>query len=166
MSHPFILVDAGSLLCSRVFFCLPSGSWSPSPTVCGPSLPAMAPKHKRDEKRDMARAQDDSWVLETKNRLDRMAAQVDWTDDKRAPSEAAWTRAGTQDAAAYRRSEFQATYLDKERTGAQTSELVYRSSNEGLTATGFNPWRHTTFVLGRPVQVPLAYLVLLACVIS
>ena len=114
----------------------------------------------------MGRAQGSDWVKETKDRLDETSSQVDWRSDLQKPTEWAWTRAGTQHMALFRQGKPQSTYIEKERSGAETAELVYRSSNEGLTATGFNPWRHTTFVGGRPVQVPFALYVLHSCLVS
>ena len=64
-----------------------------------------------------------------------------------------WMRAGTMDQEAWRLGEPIATKSTTiVRSGEETAELIYRSSNEGLVATGYNP-RHTTCVTGRPVQV-------------
>ena len=99
-------------------------------------------------------AQDDSWVKETKDRLDKVARRLDESQDKSGPGEAEWMRAGTMGLEAWRLGEPIATNEPTiVRSGEETAELLYRSSNEGLVSTGWNPWRHTWMVTGRPVQV-------------
>ena len=104
--------------------------------------------------RSYSDAQDASWVKETKDRLDKVASIFDAADDKGQPEEMKWMQAGTQDLGAFRRGEpIASTDPALVRSAEQTAELVYRASNEGLQSTGFNPWRHTHYVTGRPVQV-------------
>ena len=99
-------------------------------------------------------AQDDGWLKETKDRLDRVAGRLDDGDDKSGPGEMEWMRAGTMDLEEWRLGEPIATKSTTNvRSGEEIAELIYRSSNEGLVAIGYNPWRHTTYVTGRPVQV-------------
>ena len=99
-------------------------------------------------------AQDDGWLKETKDRLDRVAGRLDDGDDKSGPGEMEWMRAGTMDLEEWRLGEPIATKSTTNvRSGEETAELIYRSSNEGLVAIGYNPWRHTTHVAGRPAQV-------------
>ena len=85
------------------------------------------------KKRDAADAQGDWWLKETKDRLDKVAAEMDQGEDKSAPPELAWMRAGTQDLEAFRRGSPQAGGKPPlVRSGEETAELMYRSSNEGL----------------------------------
>ena len=99
-------------------------------------------------------AQDDRWVKETKDRLDKVAGRLDDGEDKSDPGEMEWMRAGTMDLEEWRLGEPIATKSTTNvRSGEEIAELIYRSSNEGLVAIGYNPWRHTTCVTGRPVQV-------------
>ena len=104
----------------------------------------------------MSQAQGSEWVKETRRRLDTVASQLDSSSNLQHPTEAAWTRVATQARTSLHRGESARDYVETARAGAETAELLYRSSDEGLTSTGFNPWRHTTFVCGRPVQVPFA----------
>ena len=84
------------------------------------------------------------WVKETKDRLDKVARMFDEGEDKEQPEEMKWMQAGTQDLWAFRKGEpIASTDTPIVRCGDQTAELVYRASNEGLVATGYNPWRHT-----------------------
>ena len=108
----------------------------------------------KKKKKTFETAQDDHWVRETKDRLDKVAERLDGGEDKSGPAEQEWMRAGTMDLEKWRLGEPIATEsITTVRGGEETAELIYRSSNEGLLATGYNPWRHTTYVTGRPVQV-------------
>ena len=109
------------------------------------------------KKKTFEQAQDAGWVKETKDRLDKVAQRVD--EDKSTPLEQEWMRAGTMDLEKWRQGERIATRSSNVtvRSGEETAELIYRSSNEGLVATGYNPWRHTTYVAGRPVQVHVEF---------
>ena len=71
------------------------------------------------------------------------------------PPEEEWMKAGTQDMHSYRTGKplSAATVAEEVRPDSETAELLYRSTNEGLISTGYNPWRHTCYVAGRPVQV-------------
>ena len=111
-------------------------------------------QHNMPKKRDAADAQGDWWLKETKDRLDKVAVEIDRGEDKSAPPELSWMRAGTQDLDDFRRGSPQAGGKPPlVRSGEETAELMYRASNEGLVATGYNPWRHTSYICGRPVQV-------------
>ena len=115
-------------------------------------LPTMPTSKKK--KKTFEQAQDDHWLKETKDRLDQVAERLDNDEDKSGPSEQEWMRAGTMDLEKWRYGEPIATESTTTiRSAEETAELIYRSSNEGLMATGYNPWRHTTYVTGRPVQV-------------
>ena len=106
-------------------------------------------------KKSFDQAQDASWVQETYQRLDDVAAQLQG-DDSPYPSSEAWMRAGTQDLEALRSGQpwsAASSSSGAHRPGEETSDLLYRATDEGLLATGFNPWRHTWYVTGRPVQV-------------
>ena len=57
-------------------------------------------------------AQDDRWVKETKDRLDKVAKRFDEGEDKSIPTEGDWLRAGTMDLEEWRRGEPIATIQD------------------------------------------------------
>ena len=50
-------------------------------------------------------AQDDRWVKETKDRLDKVAGRLDDGEDKSGPGEMEWMRAGTMDLEEWRLGE-------------------------------------------------------------
>ena len=109
----------------------------------------------RRKKKTFEQSQDASWVVETYCRLENVAAQLQ-EDDSAYPSSQAWMRAGTQDLEALRSGRpwsAASSSSGAHRTGEETSDLLYRATDEGLFATGFNPWRNTWYVTGRPVQV-------------
>ena len=106
-------------------------------------------------KKGFEQADDATWVQEAKQRLDTVASQLD-ESEKSYPSHQTWMRAGMQGLKAFRSGESMrpSSFLGPPpRTGEQTADLLYRASNEGLFATGYNPWRNTWYVTGRPMQV-------------
>ena len=142
-------------------------TWSyalPAACFCSSAAPTLSstggahrPQHtmgRTRKKKSFEQADDASWVQEAKQRLDTVAAQLDESEEA-YPSHEAWMRAGMQDLRALRTGEAMGSSSASSsiRTGEQTADLLYRASNEGLFATGYNPWRNTWYVTGRPMQV-------------
>ena len=118
------------------------------------SLQSAMPKSKA------SKLQGSDWVKETKERLDKTMGQFDQYHEVEQPGVSAWEKASTQPLAELREAQPQRSYLPKARSGQETNELLYRASHEGLARSGYNPWKHTTMVAGRPVQVGFAMLAL------
>ena len=92
-------------------------------------------------------------MKEVKERLDRTAHQTDF-DAGETPSLRAWVKASTMPLDRLRTGTIERDRsVEEDRSPQDASEVLFRTSNESLMAVGFDPWRHTAMVTGRPVQV-------------
>ena len=104
-------------------------------------------------KKDMKAAQDNSWVKETHARVHRMQQQIDQGHDGSNISNDSWERVATQPIYDLRSGSAHTESRSAPLSGQETAELAYRMSGEALTKSIFIPWKNTSMICGRPVQV-------------
>jgi hypothetical protein len=146
-------------LCGFIFLCgshvLKSIFWAGVPTSIESLSPLCFVSNGSTimPKKEMKESQDNSWVKETSARLLRMQQQIDRGHDGSNISNDSWERVATQPIYDLRSGLVHSSSRSAPLSGQETAELAYRMSGEAISKSIFNPWKNTSMICGRPVQV-------------
>ena len=108
----------------------------------------------------LLKAQDDGWLHETAERLEKRRAMLEQDHQGEHHAEEAWQRVARDQLRDLCEGKPASASGKRESplSGAETAELIYRSTSEGLTLSAYTPWQHTGMIEGRPVQVQISFI--------
>ena len=174
MLHNAILDDEAmfsSILCFLILFLHgePLASAAVLPVCFVPRHCVQAMGRKGGARPKLLQAQDDGWLHETAQRLEKRRAMLEQDHEGEHHAEEAWQRVARDQLRDLCEGKPASASEKRESplSGAETAELIYRSTSEGLTLSAYNPWQHTGMIEGRPVQVQIDsifFLILNHCV--